>query len=141
MPRSSRWRSGLRNGSRPVGRVPARVTLVPEPANRLADGVLVEAQVRARLFGAPILRLDAEVLLSPARADVVPGAAAGNSADASAEPPRPVAADRPGAGVPLPPGSDLARAAALVQSSARSLHELERGVGRPPRRAGGGRTG
>jgi hypothetical protein len=43
--------------------------MVPDPTSQLADGVLVEAQIRARLLGAPILRLDAEIVLAPARTD------------------------------------------------------------------------
>lgn len=136
MTRSSRWRNALRggsrNGSRPTPVLPAGVRLVPDPDNRLADGVLVEAQVRARLFGAPILRLDAEVVLSPARADVVPEARA--DVDPEPAPARARPARRPAASgaasVPLTPGSDLARALALVQQNARDLQELDRGTGR-----------
>lgn len=137
MTRSSRWRNALRggsrNGSRPAPVLPAGVRLVPDPDNRLADGVLVEAQVRARLFGAPILRLDAEVVLSPARADVVPEARADVDPVRAPVPAR--SARRPAANgaasVPLTPGSDLARALALVQQNARDLQELQRGTGRP----------
>lgn len=138
MTRSSRWRNALRggsrNGSRPAPVLPAGVRLVPDPDNRLADGVLVEAQVRARLFGAPILRLDAEVVLSPARADVVPEARAGVDPEPAPAPVPARPARRPAANgaasVPLTPGSDLARALALVQQNARDLQELDRGTGR-----------
>jgi len=41
--------------------------VTPDPDGRLSEGVVVEARVRGRLLGAPILRLDAEVVLSPAR--------------------------------------------------------------------------
>jgi hypothetical protein len=44
--------------------------VVPIPASdrrrRLSDGALVEASIRARLLGIPLLRLDATVVLVPA---------------------------------------------------------------------------
>ena len=46
------------------------VPVVPTPASdrrrRLSDGALVEASIRARLLGIPLLRLDATVVLVPA---------------------------------------------------------------------------
>lgn len=41
--------------------------LVPERDGRLADGVIVTARVVAKLLGAPVLRLEGEVVLTPAR--------------------------------------------------------------------------
>lgn len=41
--------------------------LHPDPDNRLADGVVVETTLVARLFGLKVLRIDGTVLLSPAR--------------------------------------------------------------------------
>jgi hypothetical protein len=54
MPRSSRTTA------------PAGLTAVPDPGKRLSDGVLVEARIRARLLGLPILKVDATVVLAPA---------------------------------------------------------------------------
>ena len=41
--------------------------LHPDPDNRLADGVVVETTLVARLLGLKVLRIDGTVLLSPAR--------------------------------------------------------------------------
>jgi hypothetical protein len=37
-----------------------------DPSRRLSEGALVQASVRARLLGIPLLRLDATVVLMPA---------------------------------------------------------------------------
>jgi hypothetical protein len=42
------------------------VTLAPDRGRRLSDGALVEASIRARLLGIPLLRLEATVVLVPA---------------------------------------------------------------------------
>jgi hypothetical protein len=42
------------------------VTAAVDRGRRLAEGSLVQASVRARLLGIPLLRLDATVLLAPA---------------------------------------------------------------------------
>ena len=99
--------------------------MVPEPANRLADGVLVEAQVRARLFGAPVLRVDAEVVLSPARAEH--RSPPTGSPTPVVRQPDPVPA--PGA-ASARPGAALAHAVALAGEGAETL----RGVGAAARR-------
>jgi hypothetical protein len=98
---------------------------VTKSADHLSEGVLVEGQVRARLLGMPILRLDAEVVLAPARPEALPpvlveAAAPVRSAASTASARRgpseqqaalpPAADDEPG-----PIGSELARAVALVQ--------------------------
>jgi hypothetical protein len=91
---------------------PLRV--IPDPTNRLADGILVEAQIRARLLGAPILRLDAIVLLSPARAAAATDDVWSDSTklmDPRAAPALP----------PSRPGTTLADAISLVEQSADSL--------------------
>jgi hypothetical protein len=54
MPRASR------------GAASAGLTAVPDPGKRLSDGVLVEACVRARLLGIPLLKVEATVVLAPA---------------------------------------------------------------------------
>lgn len=105
----------------PGSRTDPRVRVAPEPDNRLADGVLVEAQIRARLFGAPILRLDAEVVLTPARADRV-----GATAPASIEPNSPPRRSTPMPPRSGPPGSALAEAAALVEQTSQSLRQAQR---------------
>jgi len=45
---------------------PAALTAALDPTRRLSEGALVQASVRARLFGCPLLRLDATVVLMPA---------------------------------------------------------------------------
>ena len=49
-------------------RTPAPVALAAavDPSRRLSEGALVQASVRARLLGIPLLRLDATVVLMPA---------------------------------------------------------------------------
>jgi hypothetical protein len=96
---------------------------VTKSADRLSEGVLVEGQVRARLLGMPILRLDAEVVLAPARSEasppVVVEAAAPAAPERRSEPSGPAALppspEPPSADQPAPIGSDLAEAVALVQ--------------------------
>ena len=45
---------------------PAALTVATGPSRRLSEGALVQASVRARLLGIPLLRLDATVVLAPA---------------------------------------------------------------------------
>jgi hypothetical protein len=54
MPRSSRATAS------------AGLTAAPHPSKRLSDGVLVEACVRARLMGIPLLKVEATIVLAPA---------------------------------------------------------------------------
>jgi hypothetical protein len=42
------------------------MTAAIDPSRRLSEGALVQASVRARLLGIPLLRLDATVALMPA---------------------------------------------------------------------------
>jgi hypothetical protein len=52
---------------RGLGRpAPAALTAALDPNRRLSEGALVQASVRARLLGIPLLRLDATVALMPA---------------------------------------------------------------------------
>jgi hypothetical protein len=44
---------------------PVALTAVVDPSRRLSEGALVQASVRARLLGIPLLRLDATVVLMP----------------------------------------------------------------------------
>ena len=45
---------------------PAPAALAVDSSRRLSEGALVQASVRARLLGIPLLRLDATVVLMPA---------------------------------------------------------------------------
>ena len=45
---------------------PAALSAALDPSRRLSEGALVQASVRARLLGIPLLRLDATVVLMPA---------------------------------------------------------------------------
>jgi hypothetical protein len=56
-----------RAAGRSVGTLaPAALTAAVDPRRRLSEGALVQASVRARLVGIPLLRLDATVVLMPA---------------------------------------------------------------------------
>ena len=44
---------------------PVALTAAVDPRRRLSEGALVQASVRARLLGIPLLRLDATVVLMP----------------------------------------------------------------------------
>ena len=45
---------------------PVAMSAAIDPSRRLSEGALVQASVRARLLGIPLLRLDATVVLMPA---------------------------------------------------------------------------
>jgi hypothetical protein len=45
---------------------PVGLTAAVDPSRRLSEGALVQASVRARLLGIPLLRLDATIALMPA---------------------------------------------------------------------------
>ena len=45
---------------------PVALTAAVDPSRRLSEGALVQASVRARLLGIPLLRLDSTVVLMPA---------------------------------------------------------------------------
>ena len=53
-----------RRAARAIG--PVALTAAVDPSRRLSEGALVQASVRARLLGIPLLRLDATVVLMPA---------------------------------------------------------------------------
>lgn len=56
-----------RRAARAAGTLtPAALTAGVDPSRRLSEGGLVQASVRARLLGLPLLRLDATVVLMPA---------------------------------------------------------------------------
>jgi hypothetical protein len=54
-----------RRVARGVG-TPVALTAAVDPSRRLSEGGLVQASIRARLLGIPLLRLDATVVLMPA---------------------------------------------------------------------------
>ena len=56
-----RQRRATRGTSTPVA-----LAAAVDPSRRLSEGALVQASVRARLLGLPLLRLDATVVLMPA---------------------------------------------------------------------------
>jgi hypothetical protein len=56
-------RHGQRGLERPAA---AGLTAAVDPSRRLSEGGLVQASVRARLLGIPLLRLDATIALMPA---------------------------------------------------------------------------
>ena len=58
-----RQRRGVRGLGTPA---PAAPSAALDPSGRLSEGALVQASVRARLLGIPLLRLDATVVLMPA---------------------------------------------------------------------------
>jgi hypothetical protein len=56
-----------RRKARGVGTpAPVALTAALDPRRHLSEGALVQASVRARLMGIPLLRLDATVVLMPA---------------------------------------------------------------------------
>ena len=52
--------------SRMTASAPVALTAAVDPSRRLSEGALVQASVRARLLGVPLLRLDATIALMPA---------------------------------------------------------------------------
>jgi hypothetical protein len=63
---------------------PAALTAAVDPSRRLSEGALVQASVRARLLGLPLLRLDATVVLMPAAITAPSSALAGGNGLAEA---------------------------------------------------------
>jgi hypothetical protein len=58
-----RRRTTTRKAGSPAG---VAMTAAVDPSRRLSEGALVQASVRARLLGVPLLRLDATIALVPA---------------------------------------------------------------------------
>jgi pyridoxal biosynthesis lyase PdxS len=85
---------------------PVVLAAAPERGGRLSDGALVEAKVRARLLGIPLLKVEATVVLTPA-------------GTAHAAPIR-IARSRVAA------GDDLAEAVRSINEGAELLAELRR---------------
>jgi hypothetical protein len=61
-------------GPRADGTAPVVLTAAPDRTRRLSDGALVQASIRARLLGIPLLRLHATVVLAPAEITAVSSA-------------------------------------------------------------------
>jgi hypothetical protein len=60
------------------------LTAAIDRSRRLSEGALVQASVRARLLGIPLLRLDASVVLMPAAISTSPSAFSGRNGLADA---------------------------------------------------------
>ena len=77
--------------------------VLPDGDSQLSDGIVVEARLKARVLGAPLLRVDGTVLVSPGRLVEPPvGEVVRGHADAG------------GSSVNGTPGEGLARAARLL---------------------------
>jgi hypothetical protein len=67
---STGWRGRLSHSKSSVPVAPTTAPIVlsmsPDRRRRLSDGALVEASIRARVLGIPLLKLDATVVLVPA---------------------------------------------------------------------------
>lgn len=85
---------------------PIELTAAPDPQRRLSQGALVEASVRARVLGVPLLKLQATVVLMPA------GLTAPSSARAR--------------GVSPPRSGGLAEAVRSINEGAELLAEVQR---------------
>jgi hypothetical protein len=120
-----RGRSGIAYGSALVApgddgsRAPVVPSVAPDRGRRLSEGALVQASVRARVLGVPLLRLEATVVLMPAAMTAPPGpvgpptrASAGSSG---------VPAGRSGAA-----GHGLAEAVRSINEGAELLAEVRR---------------
>jgi hypothetical protein len=101
MPRSSRAPTSL------------ELRAVPDPRKRLSDGVLVDACIRARLLGIPLLKVEANVVLAPAGLTGPPISA-----------PRDLKRRR--SAEPGPPGQGLAEAVRRIREGAELLAEARR---------------
>jgi hypothetical protein len=127
MSRFAWWRKAQRAGSRSTAPTGASrhgsvsqplAAVLPDSDSRLSDGIVVEARLKARLLGAPVLRVDGIVLLSPGRlVDSVE-----NEHVVSSTVHRPSVNGAPGTG--------LARAARLLADNDADIERWHRGAGR-----------
>ena len=96
--------------------------LTPDRDSRLSDGVVIETRLRARLLGAPVLRVDGTVLVSPARLvassppPVVRGDVVSGGRTVSGAAPRSQGAA---------PGTALAQATRLLEESRKRLRDVD----------------
>ena len=88
------------------------VTAAPDSGKRLSEGALVEASVRARLLGIPLLKLEATIVVVPA--GLTPAPPAGREA-AARRSRRSHAA-----------GRDLAEAVRNIDEATRTLADVRR---------------
>jgi len=72
------------SASRMMASAPVALTAAVDPSRRNSDGGLVQASVRARLLGIPLLRLDATIALMPAALTPSSSAVAGGDGLAEA---------------------------------------------------------
>jgi hypothetical protein len=72
-----------RLASQVTASAPVALTAAVDASRRLSEGGLVQASVRARLMGIPLLRLDATIALMPAA--LSPSSSAVGSGDGLAE--------------------------------------------------------
>ena len=128
------WRPGRRrNGwsgtapeerSRPTSPDARRAlpVLTPDRDSRLSDGVVIETRLRARVLGAPLLKVDGTVLVSPARLvastppTVVRGTVVSDAHTVSGAAPRSQG---------VAPGTALAQAASLLEESRKRLRAVD----------------
>ena len=101
-------------------RAPVVLLAPPDRGRRLSEGALVQASVRARVLGIPLLKLEATVVLAPAAVAAAPSAAlqppTRTSARSSGVPPA-----RSGA-----TGHGLAEAVRSINEGAELLAEVRR---------------
>lgn len=100
---------------------PVALTAAPDRSRRLSDGAIVEASIRARVLGIPLLRLDAAVVLVPAGITAPSSAPYEPSARASARSSG-VPSTRSGAAA----GHGLAEAVRSINEGAELLAEVRR---------------
>jgi hypothetical protein len=91
------------------------------PAERLSEGVVMQVDLTARLLGAPILQLDGDVVLAPARLD--------RAGSGPPEPATPALLPATRAGSVTRMGSALGRAEWLYAESVGVLRRVDNGAG------------
>src|SRR5215208_3192774 len=64
--RPRRRRSGSRTSARVTGWTAPTAAAIPGGENRVSDGLVIQAHVTARLLGIRLLRVEADVIVSPA---------------------------------------------------------------------------
>ena len=95
----------------------ARLTVVPDPRKRLSDGVLVEACLRARLLGIPLLKVEATIALAPAGLTAPPSGRRSVPVQKSSRSPAPAGT----------PGQGLIEARRTIDEGAELLVEARNG--------------
>lgn len=98
------------------------VTLHPDPDRNLADGVVVETVLKARLLGLPVLRIHGVVLISPASGSRPPASGSRAPAAGSRFPTSTVETFPSSAAGTT--GSSLAQARSLLLENGRRLRQL-----------------